>query len=489
MFLVTLLSCQDEAQELAIKQNLVFTGEISEREAEISTRGPVSELVQRKNFDTKFYFERKVGDSRKCSTYIIPDQRAGVFNSFGTKDSLVWSSRNEPHTFYAWTMPWLSWENKDPYMDEFEDGTTISFNPAHEMYNDVNEEDNTNCKILETFIGAKAGPINFLENGEYVNMQFKHLVSKIYIERLRLNYISSNTGNLSTTNLEGTMILYNVPSEGVFYREGEKGPMVEAKADAENQISYKVGPGATLYICPGVDITKIEFRIVDHNYRNGKGDFFGDFHSITIERNTDEDWWDEENPDNNILYAGEMLTLRISLRQGIGSIVAAAIDGWDTKDVREGSTYGKAGFYDESNLRYIYDTLNGHYDKEDYSELEERMFDLYGDEVSGEYHLYEDLTGVSHGLRLGKEHVLNGMGHSITFDTYSDGSIRISKVKDIYLCDKKGNVVYIDENFNVYKVNPDGSMEHKGQLPDLEDGMNSYNINLATGAFYQTNLY
>ena len=462
-------------------EKLIFTASLTDG-LEISTRDPIDTALTRRDFDTRFYLESEVNDNRKCRLYLIPDEVPGFLKSYATRDSLMWHSKTDLHHFYGWTMPWLKTEDGDPYMVDYIDGSKISFKEDAEMYAGI--PDNTNCKILENFIGAGTKPLSFLENGDYVNLEFKHLVSKIVIDYIQLKYINESGDQYK--NLTGTMIFSNLPAEGIFYREGNgtgKGPMVKANEKGEMTISYHVGSKTVLYICPDVDLSKVTYRLTDHNAPD-KGDFFGDFKDISLLRDKN-DKWDVEHNDPHVLYAGEELVLRFYLRQGIGAGYIPELSGWSSQPVREGSVYDYSGFYSNSDMRYIYDALNNNYNTAE----EQRMFELYGDQEHGEYRLYEDLEGLSHGFRMGRNYVLNGMGHSISFVPYENGAIRISRAKDIYLSDNKGNTVYVDNEFNVFWVNEDGSMEKIGQLDTLTEGNNSYTINFVAKSVGQTNLY
>lgn len=489
-FLIIASSCSDEFEgEKTGSGHLWFTADLYEGD-DVSTRGPGAELLNRTKFDHNFYLAFKNGDKRKCNIYLIPQDRDGVLRSYGTTDSLIWQSAVTEHYFYGWTMPWV---DKDPYMDEpgeENDNTRISFTPDDDMYltgTDTDTPRNIYEKSLENFIGAGFGPVTYNNNGEYINFQFRHLVSKIYIETFRFSYIDEQ-GNPINTPVNGTMIFDGLPAEGFFIREGEGGPFVMGNPESK-EVSYTVGSRTTLYVCPNVDFSNVKFKIRSQDPKiPSAGDFLGDFSSITFERDYSDNWILENmllhpgtDPEHT-LYAGETLTLVVTLRQSKGNYVAASIGGWSTQGVREAGAYPYPGIYNGNQLRSFYDLFRDGYDDEEV----ERMFNNYGDPDENEFRLYDDLNEVSHGFRMSKKYVLNGMGHTIIFKpthTSSDGNpyVKISKAKDIYLSDTEGNTVYIDENFNVYLVNSDGSMTLTDHLDDLPSNRNAYNVDLKTG--------
>lgn len=510
-----------ESQDVLYDGNqgsLQFIGEVVDAPS-VSSRAPGITNLSRDTFDTKFYMEMLVSQKgetvRKRGQYLIPQQRPGVLRSYATTDSLNWLDLRSNHVFYGWTTPWIMgndiedpYGNSDPYMnDPDNDYTTISFDSQDPMYDgligkkDRNGRDisNYNCAILENFVGAKSDPVNFFDNGDYVNMQFKHLVSKIYIGSLRFSAVDGEGNITNISRVNGTMTLKGVPSEAVFVRVGEngEGPVLIGSTDPDKQeITYEVKPECWLYICPDVDFSQVEFSIKANHKDIGEAEFLGDFKNVTFLRD-ENDWWDRTHSDPHKLYAGEYMSMSINLRQGKGASFSITISDWSDQPVREGTQHPYPGIYDSNDLNTFYDTFN-----KGYSELTEKeMFEKYGDEESGEYKLFEDMNGIVHGVRTGKQHPLNGMGHTITFSQpYSqnteDPQVRVTLMRDIYLTDNQGYMIYIDKDYNVFTVKPDGNMtpalDSKGEqyrLDPLKNENNAYTINLRTGQVSQTSNY
>lgn len=487
VLLIGMSACEERDNMSPGTGSLQFYGDVEEL-TDASTRGPETNTLSRKDFDLDFYLALKTGDTRKCNLYRVPEDRPGFLRSFQTADSLMWQSVYSDHYFYGWTMPWVE---KDPYMTNFEDRTPISFVPEAEMYNPRTESGETETNIynssLEKFIGAGKGPLTYSKDGEYVNMNFRHLVSKITIETFRYTFVDPQ-GNLQTPNVDGTLTLIGMPEDGFFIREGEYGPHVIGNEES-NQVTYNISKGTVLYVCPNIDFSKLSFRITSSNQNiQSAGDFLGDFSTMTFDRNYNDNWvltQMEEHPDTDpatTLYAGENLILRITIRQTVGNYVAASIGSWDYQGVREGGAYPYPGIYTGNEMQTFYNQFADGYDPDE----EDRMFKNYGDKDHGEYRLYDDMNDVVYGFRFGRKYVMNGMGHTITFgktrgNENGNSQIRISKCYDVYLADSFGNTFYIDKYFNVFRVNDDGSMTQTGHLDDLPDDKGCYIINLANG--------
>ena len=499
IILSLLNACNDKA-DFPNEEYIQFSGQLI-KPSDIDTRGPSSDNIKFDYFqesDNKsyiFYVELLTNNQQFFGTYTIPPGKEGVLDSYskyGDENPLTplqWKSKEQNHTFYAWTYPWAE---TDSYFNDKIDETKVSFTDSDEIYRGV--EENTNCKILETFVGCKAGPLSYKNNGEYVNLQFRHLVSKIVFDKLQFNYIRE--GQSRNERVTGKMTFIGLPSEGIFIRKGENGPIVSGKESADAQ--YEVGEGAVLYVCPNADLSKLQFRITPYlssNSQMTEGDFIGDFSSIVLDRNLD-DWWVEmqqrEHPTTNpftTIYEGEVLTLSITLRRGKGTTVSAAINSWSDDIMQDGSAYPYPGIYTGSEWRTFFDVFQNEYNEYD----EEKMFEMFGyeDEETGtkEYRLYSDLDDIRDTFRFSHKYVMNGMGHTITFTSYHGNNttnVGITLVKDIFIADTNGNKIYIDENFQIFLVDENGIMTDSGHNLLDNGGLGNnlkYVIDLKTGSF------
>lgn len=490
-FIGLLASCSEDNPEPETEgPSLGFTAEIYEGEP--GSRGPESGVLRREEFDMRIFVAMKVGEMKKGNAFLVPEDQPGILRSYQEERPITWQSVQSPHYFYGWTLPWLE---KDPYLEDGElylkDGTPLSFEPGHEMYSKIEDNGTVTSSYdycLERFIGASNGPVTYNENGEYVNLQFRHLVSKIYINNFRYAYIDKD-GKPANPSVTGEMTLIGLPAQGFFYREGENGPIVIPDPES-TQVTYNVASKTTLYVCPNIDLSKIEYRITSSSkVIESAGDFLGDFSSISLTRDLD-DWWVKKNmqehPESDpatTLYAGEILTLNLTLRQSIGNYIAASVGNWGTKDPREAGAYPYPGFYNGNELKNMSNYFQNGYTEE----LEDRMFNDYGDKDNNEYRLYNDIDGINYGFKTGKKYVLNGLGHTLTIRPYSSGVVKITKCYDIYITDGNGHTIYIDNNFDVYIVNDDGSMTKVNHLEDIPDGKQAYDINLSTGSYTFSN--
>lgn len=490
LFTGMMVSCSEDNQDLAGKEpSLFFTAEIYEGES--ATRGPESGNLARKEFDMRIYVALEYGQEIKGNSFLVPEEQPGILRSYQTEEPITWQSVKNPHKFYGWTLPWIPFENQDPYLEEgddhLKDGTLISFDPGDGIYQkEIDGKDASFYEdYMEKFIGAYNGPVVYNENGEYVSLQFRHLVSKIYIENFNYAYIDEN-GEAKNSPVSGQITLMGLPARGFFYRIGENGPII-IPDPTSTQVTYDVSSKTTLYVCPNMDFKNISYRISSVSNVESPGDFLGDFSSISFDRDLN-DWWVMKNmaehpnsTPHTTLYAGETLTLKMTLRQTFGNYIAAAVGNWGTETAREGGAYPYPGFYNGNELKNMTNYFQGDYSKE----LEEQLFKNYGDQENGEYRLYNDIDGIQYGFKTGKKYVLNGMGHTLTINPYSSGVVKITRCYNIYISDGNGHTIYIDENFDIYTVAEDGSMtfaKHLDEIPE-DDKRMAYDINLETGNY------
>lgn len=474
------VGCEDRDKlSINLENTLLFTGRLYES-ADIDTRGPASSAITREDYSGWFYMDMVTKGEHFCGQYYIPEKSPGVLRSFGEQDSLIWKSKYDEHTFYCWTMPWLE---RDSYIDEkvSNEPTIISFEETSEMYKIINENQEERYVALEKFIGAKGGPLSYSEYGEYVNLRFQHLVSKIKLKSVKFSYTDAD-GKLQSSDVNGKIIFEGLPAQGIFDRNGQERPEVKADPDSRHvEYSFNGSTSKTLYVCPDIDFSKVKFRIQAQTA--DAGDFLGDFSALEFLRDG-ADWWDETHPDPHVLYAGEVMTMSIILRQGIGTDVSLSISNWTNQPAREASSYPYEGIYDSSQWNDIYNSFpSGTYNNDE--ELENTLFKKFGNQDTGEYDLFTDIDGLKQRAKIGKRYVLNGMGHTLSFSSYYDDSgpiVRISRMRDIYLVGPDGLTLYIDENFNIYTVDEFGAMSATGySLDPLPDKMSSYIIDFSTG--------
>lgn len=478
--LLSLVSCDDREPDSGnlIDSSICFKTSLYGN----MTRGPGVSYITRDDYDGLFYIDRFTEDTHKRSPYVIHQKRNGVLSSFGVTDSLRWFSKNGAHTFYCWTLPWHEVDQNNIYSDsewnnsQLEVQTEISFEENAEMYGN-NPENYRFC--LEKFIGGKTGPLTYNVYGEYIDLRLQHLVSKIIITSVELD----------KKKVDGYITFEGLPSEGTFNRYGTDRPEVTGNEESESTTYSFIGNATnTLYVCPDIDFHNVKFRIKVNSGVTEQGEFLGDFSTLQFNRDM-EDWWDYAHQNPSILYAGEVMNISITLRQGFGTQVSLSIGGWSNQPAREANDYPYQGIYHPSDLNELTQKFPGGGDgkyagKED---IEESLFEKFGNKETGEYDLFTDIDDISQRLAIGKRHVLNGNGYTLTFSKNYNNTqyVRISKMRDVYLVDPDGHTIYIDNNFDVWIVGADGNKVkttyHLDDLDENNENENCYEINLTTG--------
>lgn len=474
------VSCQTddvvyESPQLKIG-GTITTGEDSETRGEITVKS-----ITHSQFDTPFYVEMVSEGERRFGEYEVAEGQEGQLTPLNADNTLNWLTANGDHTFFSWTLPWV----KDTYLPGGSTRSQVSFDQTNEMYSQLAESDRLNCAVLEKFIGAKAGPVNYRENGEYVEIQYQHLVSRIKIGTLTLITSEGNT----IRNIRGNITFYGMPATATFDRRPnrEMPPVVTGNVSAEDPmtVTYDLGQTAVFYVCPGIDFSKMEFKVHINDVKyNEEGDFYGNFSQVIFNREEYPGW--DEGKDKTILYAGEEMTLNLTLTQGHGAGVTLTITDWNIAATNGGKSYSHNGIYTSGQAKDVSNLFASNYTEEE----AEEMFGMYGDEIDGEkvFPVYEDIDMGQFSFSMDKDYILDGMGHTVKLQPRSGNpnTVRIGPCRDIYLTDGE-NTVYIDSDGYVYLVGPDGAKTPTGnQLPELKDNEYTYDINLATGTVSTT---
>lgn len=478
-FFCGLISCKEDNLELkdtrlSLTANLLTPQNISTR-GELTVRN-----ITNSEFNIPFYVEMECDGKTNFGVYEVKEGMEAQLSSKNTSTSLNWFSPTDNHTFYSWTMPWTA----DTYTPKENPQTKISFNQYDAMYEGLGHNRNNNCRILETFIGAKTGPVNYRDNGEYVELQYQHLVSKIRVNSLLL-IKSDGTTDKSVT---GTMTFLGMPQTATFNRRPEDGgaPIVIANDGSSDpkDVTYNLGNTSVFYVCPNVDYSTLEFKIHLNDGKSDEGDYYGNFSNVRFNREEHTGW--DEGKSEKVLYAGEIMNLNITLTQGHGVGVTTTIIGWDVESTKTGSSYSHPGIYSSSQAQTVSDTFSKNPPSDE--EIDE-IFGLYGDVINGnkEFPVYEDIQLNQGSFNLGKEYTLNGMGHTLTMTPNSSTphKVRVGNCRDIYITDGEFTV-YIDANGFIYTVNEDGSLKETGnQLPPLTvtGSKNNYQIDLTNGTY------
>lgn len=419
-------------------------------------------------------------------------------------ESHVWFNKESKHTFWGWTMPW----GDDTYQKGDNPQSTVSF--VAKDYEDMGLPRNEyfNCRLLERFVGAKTEPTNYISNGEIVEMNFQHLVSKISIGSVKL---ISDQG--TSTNVNSTMTFYQLPQTAIFDRGtgDDTAPRIIPDPDAKFGVSCSVGSPTQLYVAPNQDFSKMEFSVHVETAAGGKGDFFGDFKSVVFERtNTDQPEWDAGKLPT-ILYAGEEMTINLTIRQGNAGTVSVSISDWNHVNRGNATGYARKGIYTSSELQDMFNKLSSAANVRDNPELVDDFFNLFGEEVEGPdgtiekvIYLYEDAEVGNTQLPTSRFLILDGAGHTVKMrttthavqerdengnvtGTYTSTVFHVGNVRNIYITDEAGHTIFIDEDRRVWTYDPETEKftPTNNVLPELNPNgsYNSYYIDPATGNY------
>lgn len=430
----------------------------------------------------------KVEDNEPTSdvgTYIIPSGYSSWLQAKDTKERLKWRDLKANHTFYGWNLPWKPEpEAADPLQ------------PLKILFHDSPEgpayDTCKNNEIYQYFVGVKRADVSYEKNGQYVELVFKHLVSKIVIDKLSMIEGPHTVQN----NLRADMTIYGIPKSATFYphptgeiaaRSKDGYPIVVADPLDDTQedtgITYHIindrnnATTDVFYVCPEIDFRDLTFeiKINDESY-SPYGSYWGNFSDVKFLRKTGTNY--DEGGDETVLHAGEEMHLIIELYQGMGPGLAVVIEPWSTDNPNgsEAVHHSHAGIYTDSEAGDIIHVFGKANPTED--EIN-NLLELYGEkDVNGAYTglfcLYENIKVSGSSFPLAEGYTLDGLGHTIRMDS---SPVKIGRMRDVYLTDGK-NIIYIDNDGNVFTVDPNTyDRTEKGRLGEG----NSFTIDLKTG--------
>lgn len=412
----------------------------------------------------------KVGNENESKgpyPYDVPAGRQGELAAKDSEKKLNWFDETTDHNFWSWTLPW----EEPEYVPSQIENTTIYFpNPQEstEAVDYIIQSKYTQNILFENFFGAFSGPYNYRRHGQYVDLEFYHLVSKIIVDEVYLNFTGLNTRPISSYDFT----LYDVPTEGTLFTnplgedEYAKLPYVKANEGKNGNIRYSLSnSGNVMYIAPEVDLSNISFsiRITDSSQDlteyTDNVEFFGTFANIKFDRggisNTYGGPYDQGDEDITKLHAGEELHLTMVVTVGQTPGMGASVPRWWLKGEQPATSHTRPGAYTQGEM---YDIING--GRSDTSIHLNYYYELYGsknpDDPNHKYfNLYENLDIAPGGsfLPCYDPYVIDGLGHLLNL-TNNPSKIWIENYRNIYI--KSGNyLIYIDPEGYVYRVDPD----------------------------------
>ena len=514
-------ACQADTDKDSFKMladQVEFNAYINES-SEIRTRTLSFKDIASNPFDMDFYIqlccdENEVGASSftEIGTYVVPSGFEGRLAAKENQKPLMWKDLTSPHTFYAWNIPWNEestvYDKNDKYApsetDKIDNGIQIKFYNSSEKDGYDTYKNNA---IYENFIGAKSeAPYSYKEHGKYVDLTFHHLVSKIRIG----SFILIEASGAIQKDLSADLTFVGMPTEATFYPHprGDGRPCVEQKEPSENNgVTFYINnetPEDVFYVCPEIDFSKIDFKVKINDIHYADYDtYYGTFDDVEFVRQPGTDY-DQEN-DEKILHAGEMMTLNIVLIPGIGPGLSIFIDKWNTEQWRESQYHTKPGIYSDAEVKELIDLFYNQktYDYDGIKEVIERLFEMYGvDEITEDgkmvFQLFENVIYDSNILPIWKDCILDGMGHTITMKTNSNNTsyvtgpyFNIGPVRDVYLTDGT-NTIYIDKQGYVWIADPDipgGYKQTENKLEPLTGDEKSYDISCKDGKVHKSTYY
>lgn len=532
-----LAGCSNDYNDEPLRDDepsIEFIGKVFDNHA-VKTRaeGLDSTYITTSPFNMDFYIQLNTKDEGGADfstfgTYVVPSGYDGRLGVKPDTEELEWHDLYTPHTFYAWNLTWDPSKPLDADETDSDQNGDIESQPDVEPFNPLTTEPVTvkyydskgtdgfdkyqNNIYLENFVGAKSDNYTYYTHGKYVELTFRHLVSRIHIE----NFILLESSGAIQEQLQANITFINMPYQSTFYPHPEPSvanmPVVtENQSDPDIGLTYYIrnSPNPNIkdifYVAPEIDFSNVDFMIelTDKNYENYKT-YYGTFDDVIFQRKKGNGYDQGEDIDSKILHAGEEMTLNITLIPGVGPGLAVIIDPWSTDKPTDSQYHPYPGIYSEAELNEIRDyfmrmTKNN---MDEILAMIEQMFELYGVTEDGKkyFMIYDnlDLTSDSNIFPVWKEYIINGLGHTITAKTNTGGSswnwgknypyFNTGPVRDIYFTDPNGeNTIYIDKEGFVWVTdkNTGDLRKTNNQLEDLNtygDGKyNSYDINAETG--------
>ena len=489
----TMWSCQSDLPDSGYDpaDGIAFRGTVLEN-LNVGTRALQTKYLATDPYDMDFYIEmlyEKPGEASTTTigTYRVPDGYEGRLNTKAGNEPLNWQDLKSDHTFWTWNEPWQGNPNYNPtYENPADEGSPApNTNPLHLTFYDSGEgtayDTYRNNDVYETFIGTKAGPVNYADHGQYVELTYKHLVSKIQIEKLTLLLSDNSIQN----DLIGEITFLGMPKEATFFPHPADGgaPIVETKFDDSSQLTYYIKSAATaydyIYVCPEIDFRNLGFyiNITDERWANygDHGNYYGDFRNVKFERldadGNPVDWDSPDGGDDTVLHAGEMMTLHIILHPGIGPGVTLTIQPWNTERSGDANHHSHSGIYTDGEAAQL--AAGG--DMESLSEL----FGAKDEDDNDVFYIYDNVSINSSNFKNGPDYPVDGKGHLLTM-TSSNNNVKTGPMRDIYITDGK-NTVYIDSEGNIFRVVNGELIATPYRLDPLAGNNICYQINLATG--------
>ena len=382
--------------------------------------------------ETVFYiYENGTAEDKQNNTqtpraevgcYWLESGMQGQLDIMPDQDKLNWFSAETPHLFWSWTWPLESKDYSEVNIDTKPAIEPLIFKnsefPLPASAQDPDEETPApasewrNGEALEQLVGALTDrPYVFNEDGRYVPLYYKHLVSKIILGEFIL---VDNTG-ASIKDLKARITFYGMPKRAMFYPvpDDENGKKVApyvtidhtdpygiTKEDDEPTLEAEIknaepaadggpfeynlseyvtfyitneggdntntgtNPDADanvhrdmFYICPEIDFTQLEYKVEFVEYDKDKkeykphsryGNRGGYFGNFKSIQFTREVDGKEVIDPERILHAGEVMVLNMTVYEKSGPGAGVWIRNWDSEKLKSATHHVHNGIYSDA---------------------------------------------------------------------------------------------------------------------------------------------
>lgn len=305
----------------------------------------------------------------------------GQLISCETGQSLKWENSTSEHLFHAWTIP----ENSTNTIVMAPDGKTgmVNFGPFYDE-----------SKVpLEYFIGTMIGPLTYKGNGLSVSMEFRHLVSKIYIRNITRIRSDGSRQIISSGSNPGILCITfpDMPQQGLFNAGLDKNefPSVVADVSSDKGVVAMYSP----FHFPPFNFDEYGRFEVTLDEKDEEGilhymyTYYGHLKDITTLKE---------------LKAGEAMALDLILADGKVTGMSVWIVNWYDEPAQTISIPAKKGIYSYGDLWAAYNNGKG-WNWDDYAV--EKVIRLYNNlDLTSEEVVY---------IPIPDGYVFDGMGHNI----------------------------------------------------------------------------
>lgn len=364
------------------------------------------------------------------------------------EEKLNWFAADTEHLFWSWTWPLAEKDYSKVNFDTKPKAEPLTFissdfplpeDPDHPR--DLTPSEAwRNGEALEQLVGTMTErPYIFNEDGRFVPLTYKHLVSKIILGKFIL---VDNTGS-QQNDLKARITFYGMPKRAMFYpvpavdAAGNKvAPYVtidytdpyginhkpdeitkeelikavpqEVDYDTKEYLTFYItneggdntntgtNPDADsnvhpdlFYICPEVDFTDLEYKVefveydtdtktyIPHTRYGNRGGYFGNFKSIQFKREVDGV---EVVATDRKLHAGEIMMLNMTVYEKSGPGAGVYIRNWESNKLKSATHHVHKGIYSDAEAAAVRTTFQKTSDSDEVTDERRDSYAIYGED-------------------------------------------------------------------------------------------------------------